>query len=100
MFGRMMASPVVQFDPGVDLPAAVAALVKLTQNVEIVRWIELSAAVLLFHSYPAIRNLARSMPWIARKEFDTRSISRTNSSAATAQPSLTPPEGLRVPRSR
>ena len=48
MFGRMMVEPIVQFDPGVDLPAAVAALIKVTENVEIARWIELSAAVLLF----------------------------------------------------
>ena len=33
MFGRIMVSPVVQFDPGVDLPAAVAALIKVTENV-------------------------------------------------------------------
>ena len=52
MFGRMMVSPVVQFDPGVDLPAAVAALIKVTENGEIARWIELSAAVLLFLLVP------------------------------------------------
>ena len=52
MFGRMMVSPVVQCDPGVDLSAAVAALIKVTENVEIVRWIELSAAVLLFLLVP------------------------------------------------
>ena len=45
-----MVAPVVQF--GVDLPAAVAALIKATEKVEIVRWIELSAAVLLFLLVP------------------------------------------------
>ena len=52
MFGRMMVEPVVQTDPGVDLQEAVAALVKLAENVEIVRWIELPASVLLFLVVP------------------------------------------------
>ena len=52
MFGRMMVSPVVQVDPGVELQTAVAALIKVTENVEIVRWIELPASVLLFLLVP------------------------------------------------
>ena len=52
MFGRMMVEPVVQVDPGVDLQAAVAALVKVAENVEIVRWIELPTSVLLFLLVP------------------------------------------------
>ena len=52
MFGRMMVSPVVQVDPGVELPTAVAALIKVTENVEIVRWIEFPATVLLFLLVP------------------------------------------------
>ena len=52
MFGRMMVSPVVQVDPGFDLPGAVAALIKVAENVEIVRWIELPASVLLFLLVP------------------------------------------------
>ena len=52
MFGRMMVEPVVQVDPGVDLQTAVAALIKVTENVEIVRWIELPASVLLFLLVP------------------------------------------------
>ena len=52
MFGRMMAEPVVQLDSGADLQAAVAALLKATENVEIVRWIELPASVLLFLLVP------------------------------------------------
>ena len=41
MFGQMMIEPVVQVDPGVDLQIAVAALTKVADSVEIVRWIEL-----------------------------------------------------------
>ena len=52
MFGRMMIEPVVQLDPGVDLPTAVATLTKVAENVEIVRWIELPASVLLFLLVP------------------------------------------------
>jgi hypothetical protein len=48
----MMIEPVVQIDPGVDLHAAVAALTKVAENVEIVRWIELPASVLLFLLVP------------------------------------------------
>jgi hypothetical protein len=48
MFGQMTVEPVVQVDPGVDLQIAVAALTKVADNVEIVRWIELPASVLLF----------------------------------------------------
>ena len=47
MLGRMMVSPVVQVDPGFDLPGAVAALIKVAENVKIVRWIELPSSVLL-----------------------------------------------------
>ena len=52
MFGRLMIEPVVRVDPGVDLQTAVAALLKVAENVEIVRWIELPAAVLLFVLVP------------------------------------------------
>ena len=52
MFGRMMVLPVVQVDPGFDLPGAVAALIKVAENVEIVRWIELPSSVLLFLLVP------------------------------------------------
>ena len=52
MFGRMMVEPVVQIDPGVDLQTAVTALIKVAENVEIVRWIELPASVLLFLLVP------------------------------------------------
>ncbi|HEX8802149.1 MAG TPA: hypothetical protein VF772_26235 [Terriglobales bacterium] len=52
MFGRMMIEPVVQVDPGVDLQTAVATLIKITENVEIFRWIELPASVLLFLLVP------------------------------------------------
>ena len=52
MFGRMMIQPVAQIDPGVDLHAAVATLIKVAENVEIVRWIEFPASVLLFLFVP------------------------------------------------
>ena len=52
MFGQMTVEPVVQVDPGVDLQIAVAALTKVADNVEIVRWIELPASVLLFLCVP------------------------------------------------
>ena len=52
MFGRMMVEPVVQVDPGVGLQVAVAALLKVAENVDIVRWIELPASVLLFLLIP------------------------------------------------
>ena len=52
MFGQMTVEPVVQVDPGVDLQIAVAALTKVADNVEIVRWIELPASVLLFLLVP------------------------------------------------
>jgi hypothetical protein len=52
MFGRMVIEPVVHIDPGVDLRTAVAALTKVAENVEIVRWIELPASVLLFLLVP------------------------------------------------
>jgi len=52
MFGRMIIEPLVQVDPGVDLQSAMAALVKVTETVEIVRWIEFPASVLLFLLVP------------------------------------------------
>ena len=52
MFGRMTIEPLVQVDPGADLQTAMAALVKVTETVEIVRWIEFPASVLLFLLVP------------------------------------------------
>ena len=52
MFGQMMVEPVVQLDPGVDLQTAIATLIKVAENVEIVRWIELPASILLFLLVP------------------------------------------------
>jgi hypothetical protein len=48
----MMVQPMVQVDPGVDLRTAVAALTKVAEDVDIVRWIELPASVLLFLLVP------------------------------------------------
>ena len=52
MFGQMMVEPVVQLDPGVALQTAIATLLKAAENVEIVRWIEFPASVLLFLLVP------------------------------------------------
>jgi hypothetical protein len=52
MFGWMMASPVVQVDPGGDLLAATVALIEVTENVEIVRWMEFPNSLLLFLLVP------------------------------------------------
>jgi hypothetical protein len=52
MFGRMMVEPIVQVEAGVNLETAIAALTKITENVEIVRSIELPASVLLFLLVP------------------------------------------------
>ena len=52
MFGRMMVEPLVQVDPEADLRTAIAAQIKVAENVEIVRWIELPASVLLFLLVP------------------------------------------------
>ena len=52
MFGQMMIEPVVHVDPEADLQSAIAALVKVTETVEIVRWIELPVSVLLFLLVP------------------------------------------------
>ena len=48
----MMVEPIVQVEPGVNLQTAIAALTKITESVEIVRWIELPASVLLFLLVP------------------------------------------------
>ena len=52
MFGQMMIEPVVHVDPEADLQSAIAALAKVTETVEIVRWIEFPASVLLFLLVP------------------------------------------------
>jgi hypothetical protein len=52
MFGRMVIEPLMQVGPGADLQRSIEALLKVAQNVEIVRWIELPASVLLFLLVP------------------------------------------------
>ena len=47
-----MIEPVVQVDPTIDLQTPVATLINVTENVEIVRWIEFPASVLLFLLVP------------------------------------------------
>ena len=52
MFGRMTISPTVQVQPDSDLHTAVAALLQVTEQPEIVRWVEFPASVLLFLFVP------------------------------------------------
>ena len=52
MFGRMMVEPIVQVEPGVNVQRAIAAVTKITEDVDIVRWIELPVSVLLFLLVP------------------------------------------------
>jgi hypothetical protein len=52
MFGRMMVESIVQVDPETDLQTEVAALLKVAEKVEIVRWIEFPTSVLLFLLVP------------------------------------------------
>ena len=52
MFGRLMIELLVQVDPTIDLQTAVATLIRVTENVEIVRWIEFPATDLLFLFVP------------------------------------------------
>jgi hypothetical protein len=55
MFGRMMIEPILQIKPGSDLQTSVAALIKVAENPEIVRWIEFPNSLLLFLLVPGDR---------------------------------------------
>jgi hypothetical protein len=52
MFGRLTVEPVVQVEPNIGLEAVVVALTKVAESVEIGRWIELPASILLFLLVP------------------------------------------------
>ncbi len=52
MFGRMMVTPVVNVNPDPNLQTAVAALLEAAEKVDLVRWVEFPAAVLLFLLVP------------------------------------------------
>jgi len=52
MFGRMIVEPILQIQPGSDLETSVAALIKVAENPEILRWIEFPNSVLLFLLVP------------------------------------------------
>ena len=52
MFGPMMIEPVLQIEPGRDLETSVAALIKVAENPEILRWIEFPHSLLLFLLVP------------------------------------------------
>ena len=67
MFGRMLVEPVVQVDPGANLQTAVAALTKVTDNPEIVRWIEFPNSPLLFLLVPGDPDSGAVYVWDRKK---------------------------------
>jgi hypothetical protein len=48
MFGRMRITPIVEVEPDTELEKAVAAMLRATEQAEIIRWIEFPASLLLF----------------------------------------------------
>jgi len=52
MFGRMLISPTLQIECGTDLQTAAAALLALTEQPDIARWIEFPSSLLLFLLVP------------------------------------------------
>jgi len=52
MFGRMIVEPILQIQPGSGLQTSVAALIKVAENPEIIRWIEFPHSLLLFLLVP------------------------------------------------
>ena len=100
MFGPMMIEPVVQLDRSVDLQTAVAALIKVAENVQIVRWIEFPASVLLFLLVPgdpdsgAVYVLDRKNGTWYAVDFEDEQFGGWRDAARNA------PEGLQLPRSR
>ena len=48
MFGQMTATPVLRLNPSSQLDEAVAALLQVAEQPQIVRWIEFPNSVLLF----------------------------------------------------
>ena len=52
MFGRMIVEPILQIQPGSGLQTSVAALIKVAENPEIIRWIEFPNSLLLFLLVP------------------------------------------------
>ena len=84
MFGRMMVEPIVQADRGADLQTSVAALTKVTESIEVVRWIEFSNSLLLFLLVPGDPE-SGAVYVLDRKKGTWYSVdSRTNNSAGTA----------------
>ena len=56
MFGRMMVEPILQIQPGSGLQTSVAALIKVAENPEIIRWMEFPNSLLLFLLVPGDPN--------------------------------------------
>jgi hypothetical protein len=80
----MMVEPIVQADRGADLQTSVAALTKVTESIEVVRWIEFSNSLLLFLLVPGDPE-SGAVYVLDRKKGTWYSVdSRTNNSAGTA----------------
>ena len=56
MFGRMIVEPILQIQPGSGLQTSVAALIKVAENPEIIRWMEFPNSLLLFLLVPGDPN--------------------------------------------
>ena len=52
MFGRMIVEPILPIQPRSGLQTSVAALIKVAENPEIIRWIEFPNSLLLFLLVP------------------------------------------------
>lgn len=52
MFGQMTITPIVEVEPDTEIEQAVAALLRATEQAEIIRWIEFPSSLLLFLLVP------------------------------------------------
>lgn len=52
MFGMMNTEPLLRLNDATSLEAAVGALLKLTENTRVARWVQFPSAVLLFLVVP------------------------------------------------
>jgi hypothetical protein len=66
----MLVEPIVRVASGSDAQTSVDTLIKVTDNAEIVRWMEFPNSLLLF-LLQEIRSPERSMPWTPSKEPGT-----------------------------
>jgi len=78
MFGRMIIEPLVQVDPGADLQSAIATLLKITETVEIVRWIEFPASVLVIAAGALAMRIHTCKPGASRQNIGHDSSTAAN----------------------